>query len=76
MRTTVTFEPDTAAVIERVRRERGVGVSAAVNELIRRGATARPERARFVPETSPGGLTIDVTNIAETLELLEGPGYR
>lgn len=76
MRTTVTFEPDTAAVVEQVRRERGVGVSAAVNELIRRGASRREERPLFVQETSPGGALIDVTCIAEALEYAEGPAHR
>ncbi len=76
MRTTVTFEPDTAAAVEALRHERNVGVSAAVNELIRRGAAVRPERARFVQETSVGGALVDVTNISEVLEFAEGPGYR
>ncbi len=76
MRTTVTFEPDTAAVVEALRRERNVGVSAAVNELIRRGAARREERPRFVQETSPGGALIDLTCIGEALEYAEGPAYR
>lgn len=76
MRTTITFDADTAAAIQELRRERGVGVSAAVNELIRRAAARGPERARFVQETSAGGALIDVTNIGEVLEYLEGPAYR
>ena len=44
MRTTVTFDGDVAAAIEQIRRERGLGVSAAVNELIRTGLTRRRER--------------------------------
>lgn len=76
MRTTVTFDPDTAAAVEALRRERGVGVSAAVNELVRRGAVRRAQRPRFVQQTSRGGLKIDVTNVAEALDLLEGPTAR
>lgn len=76
MRTTVTFEPDAAAAVEALRRERGLGVSAAVNELVRRGALRRADRPRFVQQTSSGGLKIDVTNVAEALELLEGPAAR
>lgn len=76
MRTTITLDDDTAAVVDQLRRERGVGVSAAVNELVRRGAARRPERAHFVQETSAGGALIDVTNIGEVLEFLEGPDYR
>lgn len=37
MRTTITLEPDTAALVERVMRERGVSFKQAVNEAIRRG---------------------------------------
>jgi len=75
MRTTVTFDGDVAAAIERLRRERGLGVSAAVNELIRTGLTHRPEQGRFVQRTSSGEALVDVTNIAETIELLEGPQH-
>lgn len=76
MRTTITFDDDTAAVVEQFRRERGVGVSAAVNELLRRGAAHREPRPRFVQETSPGGALIDVTCISEALEYAEGSAYR
>ena len=76
MRTTITFEPDTAAAVEALRRERGVGVSAAVNELIRRGAARRDEQPRFVQRTSSGHALVDVSNIGEVLELIEGPTYR
>ncbi len=74
MRTTITFDADTAAAVERLRRERGIGVSAAVNELVRRGAAAPRPRPAFVQRTSAGHARIDVTDIAETLETLDGPG--
>lgn len=71
MRTTITFDDDTAAAVEQLRRERGTGVSAAVNELVRRGVL-RPEPApRFVQETSAGRAKVDVTDVAVVLELLE-----
>jgi len=76
MRTTITFDADTAAVVEALRHERNVGVSAAVNELIRRGASHRESRPRFVQETSRGGALIDVTCIGEALDYAEGPTYR
>ena len=74
MRTTVTLQPDVAAAVESLRRERHVGVSAAVNELIRSGlgrsnAAVRP----FEQRTSMMGARTDVANVAEVLELLEGP---
>jgi hypothetical protein len=75
MRTTVTFDGDVAAAIEQIRRERGLGVSAAVNELIRTGLTRRPERQRFIQRTSSGQALVDVTNVDEALELLESPGH-
>jgi len=76
MRTTVTFEPDTAAAIEQWRRQQGVGVSAAVNELVRRGMGRPPSRAPFVQRTSEGRARLDVTDVAETLETLAGAGGR
>lgn len=71
MRTTITFEPDTAAAIEQLRRDRGVGVSAVVNELIRRGLNRPESSTRFVQRTSAGGPLVDVTNIGELLEALD-----
>lgn len=76
MRTTIRLDDDVAAGVERLRRERGLGVSAAVNELVRRGLGRRTERRPFVQETSAMGARIDVTNIGDALELLEGPTAR
>lgn len=67
---------DVAAEVQRLRRERGVGVSAAVNELARRGMRHESEPEAFEQETSPMGARIDVTNVADALELLEGPPAR
>lgn len=77
MRTTITFEEDVAAALEQLRRERHAGISEVVNELIRAGLTAR-ERSRrpFVQSTASLGLKVDVTNVAEALELIEGPDHR
>lgn len=76
MRTTITFEDDTAAGIEQLRRERGIGVSAAVNELVRRGLLRREPVRPFVQETSSGYPLIDLTNYGEVLELIEGPDHK
>ena len=76
MRTTVEFEDDTARAIEELRRSEGLGVSEAVNELVRRGLLPRPSGARFEQSTRPLGLKIDVSNVAEALENLEGPDAR
>lgn len=52
MRTTVEFEEDTARVLEQLRINTGMGVSEAVNHLVRRGLLApeeaSPEGATFV----------------------------
>lgn len=76
MRTTVTFDDDVAAAIENLRRERHIGVSAAVNELVRRGLSRSNAPSRFVQRTSSGHARLDMTNVAEVLELLDGPAAR
>ncbi len=76
MRTTVELDDDTASAIEDLRRERGIGVSEAVNELIRKGLLPRASGARFEQGTQRLGLRADVSNVAEALETLEGPEAR
>lgn len=76
MRTTVEFDADTARAVEALRREEGLGVSAAVNELIRRGLLAQGAPKPFVPRTFRLGIAIDVSNVADALDLLEGPSAR
>lgn len=71
MRTTVRLDPEVAAAAERLRRERHIGLSEAVNELARAGL-ARGERATpFRQRTASVGVKIDITNVAEALELLD-----
>ncbi len=76
MRTTITFERDVAAAIEQLRRERSIGPSEAVNELIRAGLQRKGSRRAFRQRTESLGLRIDVTNVAEALEELEGSSAR
>lgn len=76
MRTTVEFDQDTARAIEALRRERGLGVSDAVNELIRRGLVAQSARSPFSQRTAPLGLRVDVSSVADALELLDGAARR
>lgn len=72
MRTTVTLEPDVAAAVERLKRERGTGVSAVVNELVRAGLTVRPERTPFVQRTGNlGRPTFPIDNVGEALVYLD-----
>ena len=76
MRTTVTLDRDVAAAVQQLRREQGLGLSEAVNELIRNGLRVRAQPRRFRQQTHALGLRTDVMDVAETLELLEGPVAR
>jgi hypothetical protein len=71
MRTTLTLEPDVAAAVERLRRDEGIGISEAVNRLIRRGLASKPPREPYVHQSYPMGARVDVTNIGEVLDLLD-----
>ncbi len=74
MRTTLTLADDVAAAVARVRRERSIGLSEAVNELVRAGLV-KPNRptAPFRQKSHDLGRGIDFDNIADTLETLDGP---
>lgn len=76
MRTTVTLDDDVVAAVERLRRERRLGLSEALNELVRLGLTVRPPRRRFAQRTYPLGARRDLTNVARVLEELDGPEHR
>lgn len=72
MRTTVRLDPDVLAAAEALQRERHIGLGEAVNELARVGISARPGSARaFQQRTTSLGLKIDVTSVADALELLD-----
>jgi len=75
MRTTVELDKDAEKAVQQLREE-GRGVSEAVNELIRRGLVAQGHESRFVQRTRRLGLKIDVSNVADTLEVLEGADAR
>lgn len=76
MRTTITFDDDIAAAVNRLRREAARGVSEIVNDLIRAGLRHREERRPFVQQTADLGIRVDVSNVAEALDLLDGPDQR
>ncbi|WP_406312344.1 ribbon-helix-helix protein, CopG family [Streptosporangium sp. NBC_01639] len=71
MRTTVRLDEDVIAAVERLRHERHIGLSEALNELARAGMRARPERRPFQQRTRAIGLRVDVSNVAEALDLLD-----
>ena len=76
MRTTVEFDDDAARAISQLRREQGLGVSEAVNQLIRQGLLPRPSSEPFRQPVRALGITVDVSNVAEALDVLEGPEAR
>jgi metal-responsive CopG/Arc/MetJ family transcriptional regulator len=77
MRTTVSLDDDVAAAVEELRRSKHVGLSEAINELIRAGMASAPRRRRpFRQRSADLGLRIDVSNVAEALDVLDGPAAR
>ncbi|MGY1606097.1 MULTISPECIES: ribbon-helix-helix protein, CopG family [unclassified Geodermatophilus] len=72
MRTTVTLDDDVAAAIERLRREEGLGVSEAVNRLVRAGLVPRRDVRPFRQRTAELEFTVDVRNVGDVLDLLDG----
>jgi hypothetical protein len=77
MRTTLTLADDVAAAVERVRRERSVGLSEAVNDLVRAGLLhQRQPSTPFEQKTHDLGAGIDYSNVADAIETLDGPAAR
>lgn len=76
MRTTIKLDHDVVAAVRQIRAEKAIGLSEAVNELARAGLRVREPRGQFRQRTSALGLKVDVTNVAEALELLDGPATR
>lgn len=66
MRTTVTLDPDTAALIQRRMRERGISFKQALNEAIRAGA-GREDREPF--RTATAALGVPAVNLDRALQL-------
>lgn len=76
MRTTVNLSDDVAAGVEKLRRERGLGLSEAVNDLVRAGLLAERSPQTFRQETHDLGSGVDFSNIGEAIETLDGPTAR
>ncbi|MGL5818796.1 MAG: CopG family transcriptional regulator [Phycicoccus sp.] len=71
MRTTVNIETDVARAVEQYRRQHRVGLSEAVNQLVRDGIRATHDDYVYVHPTRDMGARVDLTNVAEVLELLD-----
>ena len=76
VRTTLSLDDDVAAAVQRLREERHIGLSDAVNELIRAGLAAPARHTSFRQRTTRLGLRIDVSRVADALEHLDGPAAR
>jgi hypothetical protein len=73
VRTTIRLDDDVAAVAQRLSREEHIGIGEAVNRLARAGLRAgRSRRRSFRQRTADMGLRVDVSNVADALELLDG----
>ena len=71
MRTTINLDDDVASEVARLRRERGLGLSEAVNELARAGLGAAHADYVYHHPTRDMGALVDLTNVADVLELLD-----
>ena len=76
MRTTVTLADDVAAAVEKLRRERSIGLSEAIKNLVRTGLIERRKASPFRQKTHDLGRGIDVPDAAEAIETLDGPSTR
>lgn len=72
------LDDDVVQALTRLRQERGIGTSEALNELVRRGlaAPAADERPFVQRTSSMGRARIPLDNIAEALDFLEGEARR
>jgi hypothetical protein len=63
MRTTITLDPDTRMLVERVMREKGLSFKDAVNQAIRAGLMPFPDRAArsYTEARAIGPARVDVT---------------
>jgi len=71
MRTTVTLDSDVAVAVEKVRQNEGIGMSEAVNRLIRVGLSRPAKRNIYQHRSADIGFKVDVTNIGEVVDLLD-----
>jgi len=71
MRTTVTLDPDTEALVRKRMRERGVSFKRAINDAIREGLASSP-RPPFRQETANMGIPlVDLTKALQLAGELE-----
>lgn len=71
MRTTFKLDDDVAAEVERLRREHGLGLSEAINQLARAGMAAPPRQRPYRHRSVPVGLKVDVSDVGAVLDVLD-----
>ena len=72
--TTVTLADDVVAAVKRLMRERSIGMSEAVNELVRVGFVKQGKTpSPFRQQSHDLGRGIEVDDIADALHALEAP---
>ncbi|MBX7161557.1 MAG: antitoxin [Acidimicrobiia bacterium] len=71
MRTTVTLDPDTDAMVQAIMRDQGVSFTVAVNMAIRRGAAPAVEARVVVRTRRMGRPKVDLDHALSVLESLE-----
>ncbi len=72
MRTTVTLDPDTRLLVERLMRERGLSFKEAINDAVRAGlATPAAEAQAFTRPRALGPARVDLTKALELAANLE-----
>jgi hypothetical protein len=74
MRVTVTFADDVAAELQRMRRERSIGLSEAVNELVRTGMARKRERQAEPEPVKQAIHENDVVALTKPVDKVEGIG--
>lgn len=82
MRTTLTIDPDVAAALKRLRKQRDVRFKQAVNDALREGLrrleeTSKPRKPFKTRTVALGRCRIgSVDNVADALAIAEGDDFR
>lgn len=71
MRTTITLSDEVAAAVEQLQRHDGIGVSEAVNRLVREGLSKPKIRRPYEHKSYNMGLKVDVACVGKILTMLD-----
>lgn len=72
MRTTVHLDADVEAAVAALRAADGIGISEAVNRLVRAGQAAAAPANSYEHRTADLGLAVGIANVGDVLDLLDG----